>query len=115
MYVDDILVKRHASGNHVDNLKKISTTLCQYWMNLNPAKCAFRVTSMKFLEFMVSHLDIEVNHKKTRAMREMNLSRSIKEVQHVTSKGAILNKYVSRSFKQCLSFFKTLKWPMEFL
>jgi hypothetical protein len=40
-------------------------------MKLNPAKCAFSVSSGKFLGFMVSNRGIEVNPEKVRAMLEM--------------------------------------------
>ena len=54
VYVDDMPVKSKEVEIHLDNLKKTFEILRQYKMRLNPAKCAFRVSSMKFLGFMVS-------------------------------------------------------------
>ena len=54
MYVDDILVKSREELAHLDDLKETFTTLKQYQMKLNPAKCVFGVASGKFLGFMVS-------------------------------------------------------------
>lgn len=64
VYVDDMLVKNHASKSHVDDLAKIFTILRKYQMKLNLAKCIFGVTSGKFLVFMVSHQGIEANSEK---------------------------------------------------
>ena len=54
VYVDDMLVKSREELVHLDDLKEMFTTLKQYQMKLNPAKCVFGVASGKFLGFMVS-------------------------------------------------------------
>ena len=54
VYVDDMLVKSKEEENHLDDLKETFITLRQYNMKLIPTKCAFRVSSGKFLSFMVS-------------------------------------------------------------
>ena len=52
--MDDMLVKSKDEENHLDDLKKTFDPLRQYNMKLNLAKCAFGVSSGKFLGFMVS-------------------------------------------------------------
>ena len=64
VYIDDMLVKSQDEGKHLDNLQETFVTLRQYNMRLNPSKCAFGVSSGKFLGFMVSHRGIEANPKK---------------------------------------------------
>ena len=54
VYMDNMLVKSKEEENYLDNLKEMFGTLRQYNMKLNPAKCAFGVSSGKFLGFMVS-------------------------------------------------------------
>ena len=54
MYMDNMLVKSKEEENYLDNLKEMFGTLRQYNMKLNLAKCAFGVSSGKFLGFMVS-------------------------------------------------------------
>ena len=54
VYVDDMLVKSKEEENHLDDLKETFNTLRKYNMKLNPAKCAFGVSSGKFPGFMVS-------------------------------------------------------------
>ena len=68
VYVDDMLVKSKEEDNHLDNLKETFNTLKQYNMKLNPSKCAFRVSSGKFLKFMVLQRGIEANPEKVRAI-----------------------------------------------
>ena len=64
VYVDDILVKSLNEEEHLDDLQEIFDTLRRFSMKLNPNKCVFRVSSEKFLRFMVSHRGIEANPKK---------------------------------------------------
>ena len=54
VYLDDMLVKSKEEENHLDDLKETFNILRQYSMKLNPSKCAFRVSSGKFIDFMVS-------------------------------------------------------------
>ena len=71
VYVDDMLVKSQDEGKHLDDLQETFNTLKQYNMRLNPNKCAFRVSSWKFLGFMISHKGIEANPDKIQAILNM--------------------------------------------
>ena len=78
-------------------------------MKLNPSKCAFGVSSGKFLGFIVSQRGIEANPEKFRAILEMSSPRTTKEVQSLTGRVAALNRFVSKATNKCLPFFKALK------
>ena len=80
VYVDDMLVKSREEFVHLDDLKETFTTLKQYQMKLNPAKCIFGVTSGKFLGFMVSQRGIEANPEKVQAIINMTSPKTVKEV-----------------------------------
>ena len=80
VYVDNILVKSRIEENHLKDLEETFSTFRSYNMKLNPIKCAFRVTTRKFLGFMVSQRGIEANPNKTRAIVEMASPKNVKEV-----------------------------------
>ena len=82
-------------------------------MKLNPSKCAFGISSGKFLGFMVSHRRIEANPNKIQAILDMKPPRSIKEVQSLTRRVAALNRFVSKAIDKCLPFFKVLRKAFE--
>ena len=109
VYIDDMLVKSKEEEDHLDNLKETFNTLKQYSMKLNPSKCAFWVSSGKFLGFMVSKRGIESNPEKVKAILEMSSPRTTKEVQSLTGRVAALNRFISKATEKCLPFFKTLK------
>ncbi|XP_019261288.1 PREDICTED: uncharacterized protein LOC109239215 [Nicotiana attenuata] len=53
VYIDDMSVKSKRKDDHIDYLKKAFDILRRYGMKLNPEKCAFDVTSGKFLCFLM--------------------------------------------------------------
>ena len=66
-----MLMKSQDEGIHLDNLQETFDTLQKYNMKLNPSKYAFRVSSGKFLGFMVSHRGIEANLNKIQVILDM--------------------------------------------
>ena len=84
-------------------------------MKLNPSKCAFGVSSGKFLGFMVSQRGIEANPNKIQAILNMEPPRSVKEVQSLIGRVAPLNRFVSKATDKCLPFFKVLKKAFEWM
>ena len=113
VYVDDMLVKSRREEDHLEDLWETFDTLRSYNIKLNPGKCAFGVTTGKFLGFMVSQRGIEANLDKIRAIMEMAPLRNMKEVQSLNRKIAALNRFVSRVTDKCLPFFRTLKKSFE--
>ena len=107
-----MLVKSRREEDHLEDLRETFNTLRSYNMKLNPRKCAFRVTTGKFLGFMVSQKGIEANPDKIRAIMEMAPPRNV-EVQSLNGKIAALNRFVSRATDKCLPFFHTLKKSFE--
>ena len=53
-YIDNLLVKSMERFDHTKHLQEAFELLRRYNMKLNPLKCAFRVSSGKFLGFMVT-------------------------------------------------------------
>ena len=82
-------------------------------MKLNPNKCAFGVSSGKFLGFMVSQRGIEANPDKIQAILDMEPPKNIKEVQSLTGRVAALNRFVFKATDKRLPFFKILRKAFE--
>jgi hypothetical protein len=113
VYVDDMLIKSAESVAHVNDLREAFEQLKLYGMKLNPAKCAFGVSSGKFLGYMVSSRGIEANPEKIQAVLEMQSPKSTKQLQQLTGRLAALNRFISRSTDKCLPFFKILRKAFE--
>lgn len=70
--------------------------------------------SGKFLRFMVSHRGIKSNPEKIQAIRQMDTLKMVREVQWLTGRVIVLNRFISRSVEQGLPFFYILKNPKDF-
>lgn len=71
VYVNDILDKSQNREDHADDLSQIFKVLRKYNIKLNSEKCTSRVTSGKFLGFMMTSQGIKINPKKIKALLEM--------------------------------------------
>ncbi|CAL9026207.1 unnamed protein product, partial [Prunus brigantina] len=109
VYVDDMLVKSRTANDHLRNLSLMFGKLKQYNMRLNTSKCAFGVASGKFLGFMISQRGIEANPEKIRAIIDMRVPKTKKEVQSLTGRVAALARFISKATDRCAPFFKALK------
>ena len=78
-------------------------------MKLNTAKCAFGVSTRKFLGFIVNHRGIGANPEKIKAVLDMPPTSGIKEVQRLTRRIAAFSRFVSRESDKCQPFFQVLK------
>ena len=108
-----MLVKSLDEKKHLDDLQETFNTLRWYNIKLNPSKCAFEVSSGKFLGFLVSQRGTKVNPDKIQAILNMGPPRNVKEVQSFTGWVATLNKFISKATDKCLPIFKVLRKVFE--
>ena len=109
VYIDDMLVKSTSDELHIAHLAEAFLILKEYNMKLNLAKCAFGVSTGKFLGFIVNNRGIEANPDKIKVVLDMPSPSSIKEVQRLTGRIAALSRFVSRASDKCQPFFQTMK------
>ena len=114
VYVDDMLAKSARETQHLDDLQETFDTLRRYNMKLNLSKCAFEVSTGKFLGFMASQRGIEVNPNKIQAILSMEPPKNIK-VQSLTRRVATLNRFVSKAIDKCLPFFRVVSKAFEWM
>nr|XP_009388298.1 PREDICTED: uncharacterized protein LOC103975116 [Musa acuminata subsp. malaccensis] len=114
VYVDDMIVKSQEAETHLADLAEAFATLRKFGMRLNPTKCAFGVTSGKFLGFIVHERGIDTNPEKVQAIINMQSPRTIKDLQQLNGRLVALSRFLARSGDRCLPFFKALKNPKNF-
>lgn len=117
VFVDDMLVKSPRANTHLADIMETFNILDHYNMKLNPTKCAFGVSSGKFLGFLISYRGIEANLEKIQAILQLKPRGTKREVQRLIGKVISLSQFISRSTDKCLPFFATLrsnfKWNSE--
>ena len=68
IYVDDMMVKSKVVSEHLGDLSSTFNILRKHKLCLNASKCSFGVESVKFLRYMVTHKEIEVNLTRSRPL-----------------------------------------------
>ncbi|KAL0381152.1 UNVERIFIED_CONTAM: Transposon Tf2-12 polyprotein [Sesamum angustifolium] len=100
-YVDDLVVKSKKRENHFHDLRKVFERLRRYQLKINPSKCAFGVTSGKFLGFIVRQRGIEIEQAKIDAILRMPEPRNIHELISLQGKLAYLRSFISNLAGRC--------------
>ena len=54
-YIDDMVVKSKAVGDHLTDLTETFKTLRKHRLKLNTSKCSFGISLGKFLGYLVTH------------------------------------------------------------
>ena len=78
-------------------------------LRLNPTKCIFGVTSGKLLGFIVSKRGIEVDPAKIKAIVDMPVSTTQKEVRGFLGRLNYISRFISQLTATCEPIFKLLK------
>ena len=91
VYIDNMVVKSKLESEQINDLGNIFEILRRHKRQLNASKCSFGVGSGKFLGYMVTHCEIEVNPNQIKAINNLQPPRNPKEVQKLTRMTAALN------------------------
>ena len=96
VYVDDMIVKSRDKAYHLAALKIFFERIRQFRLRLNPKKCTFEVTSGKLLGCMVSEQGIEVDLDKIRAILDMPVPRTEREVRGFLGRLQYISRFIAR-------------------
>ena len=91
------------------HLNKFFDCLRHYNLKLNPAKCAFGFPAGKLLGFLVSGRGIEIDPSKTKAIQELPLPKTRKEVMSFLGRLNYISRFIAKSIVVCEPIFKLLK------
>jgi hypothetical protein len=61
VYIDDVIVKSDSMDGHLADVHLALERMPWYGLKMNPLKCAFGVSTDKFLGFIIHALGIEID------------------------------------------------------
>ncbi|PKI49916.1 hypothetical protein CRG98_029700 [Punica granatum] len=108
VYVDDMIAKSKEGEDHLVNLKRLFDRLRKYKLQLNPTKCTFGVKSGKLLGFVVSEKGIEVNPDKIKAIMELPLPSTVREVRSFLGWLNYITRFIANLTDKCQPLFRLL-------
>ena len=113
-YMDDIVVKSKRREEHFYVLKKVFERCRAFKLRVNPLKCVFRVSSRKFLGFLVHSSGIDVDPAKATAIVTMRPPVTVKELKSFLGKVSYIWRFVPELASITSAFIKLLKKGQSF-
>ncbi|KAG9450555.1 hypothetical protein H6P81_010520 [Aristolochia fimbriata] len=113
-YVDDLVVKTKEQSDHLLDLRAVFERLWRFQLKMNPLKCAFGVTSGKFLGFIVHHQGIEIDQSKIDAIQKMPEPRNISKLKSFQGHLAYIRRFISNLAGRCQPFSHLMKKDTPF-
>uniref|UniRef100_A0A2N9ER61 RNA-directed DNA polymerase n=1 Tax=Fagus sylvatica TaxID=28930 RepID=A0A2N9ER61_FAGSY len=118
-YVDDIVVKSKTREDHFGILKKVFKRCRLYKLKMNPLKCAFEVSTGKFLGFLVHQCGIDVDPVRASAIATMKPPTTHKELKSFLGKLSYIRRFIPGLVAVTSAFAPLLKkgapfhWSIE--
>uniref|UniRef100_A0A2N9G339 Integrase catalytic domain-containing protein n=1 Tax=Fagus sylvatica TaxID=28930 RepID=A0A2N9G339_FAGSY len=118
-YVDDIVVKSKKREDHLAVLRKVFERCHVYKLKMNPLKCAFGVSTSKFLGFLVHQCGIDVDLTRASAIATMKPPTTHKELKSFLGKLSYIRRFipglatVTSTFAPLLKKGVPFSWSLE--
>ena len=113
-YVDDIVVKSRKREEHFRVLKRVFERCRAFKLRMNPLKCAFVVSSGKFLGFLVHSRGVNVDPAKATAIATMRPPATVKELKSFLGKVSYIRRFIPGLASITSAFTKLLKKGQSF-
>ena len=113
-YVNDIMVKSKTRARHLQILEQVFERCRKYKLRMNPMKCAFEVSTRKFLGFLVHHRGISVDPTKVTAITTMKRPTTVKELKSFRGRVSYIRRFVLGLALVTSNLSKLLKMGTEF-
>lgn len=108
-YINDMVVKRKLPQDHFSNLRETFKMLRHYGMKFNPTKCALKVSSGKFLGYIVINRGIKPNPGKLEAILQTDKPETKKDIQVLIGHIATLSRFISQLIDRYKPFFHAFR------
>jgi hypothetical protein len=86
VYIDNVVVKSVGFKEHTTDLKLSLERMKKYGLWMNPLKCTFRVTTGRFLGFIVHEHNIQIDPKKIESIGKIGEPVCKKDIQKLLGK-----------------------------
>ena len=108
-YVDDIVVKSRRREEHFHVMRKVFERCRTFKLRMNPLKCAFGVSSGKFLGFLVHSRGIDVDLAKAMAIATMKSLATVNELKSFLGKVSYIRRFIPGLASFTSAFTKLLR------
>jgi site-specific recombinase XerC len=86
VYIDDVVVKSDSMDDHLADLRLALERMRRYGLKMNPLKCAFSVSTGKFLGFIIHEHGIEIDPTKIESINKVQPPQCKNDMQKIIGK-----------------------------
>lgn len=105
---DDMIMKSLKEHDHLEHFRQAFSVLRRHAMKLNPAKCSFGITSVKFLGYLVTKRRIKADPRQIKSMENIQSSKFVKDFHKLIGRLTALNRFISKYLDKSHQFFNML-------
>jgi hypothetical protein len=113
VYIDDVVVKSVGFKEHMTDLKLSLERMKRYGLWMNPLKCAFGVTSGRFLWCIVHENGIQIDLKKIESIGKIGEPVCKKDVQKFLGKINYMRHFISNLARRVESLLPFVRLKHE--
>lgn len=114
VYVDDILVFSKTFEEHLTHLEQIFSRLRDSKLKLNPDKCDFGKSQIKYLGFILSANGVDVDKDRVKAVSEYPIPKTEKEIRSFLGMANYYRKFIPNYSKLASPLTYLLKKDVKF-
>jgi hypothetical protein len=113
-YLDDIIVFSSSWSEHLEHLRYVLQQLESAGLTVNPSKCQFGKTTIKYLGFVVSPEGVQIDREKISAILDFPKPRNIKEIRRFLGMCGFYRHFIDNYSKIVEPLTKLLKKSNNF-
>jgi len=96
-YIDDILVASKSEEEHLEHLRILFNRLQEYGVVINPSKCIFGQSKIKFLGYLVTPNGTQPLSTKIEALQHFPLPKTAKELRRFLGMLSFYRRFIPKA------------------
>ena len=113
--VDDIAVKSRSKDNQHNDLRMVFDIMRAHQLKMKPTKSFLRVSSNKFLGFIVTSKRIHLDPDKVETVQNMQPPKTLKELRGLQGRLAYILRFIINLSGRCQPFTQLMKKGVSFM
>ena len=108
-------IKSRDKNNHLHDLRTMFDLMRVHQLKMNLTKSFFRVSSGKFLGFIVTSKGIHLDSCKIKAIQDMQPPKNLKELQGLQGRLAYIRRFIANLAGGCQPLMRLMKKGISFV
>ena len=95
IYLDDVIIYSRSVEEHFEHLTRVFTKIREARLKLQPTKCSFARTQVRYLGHVISSSGVEPDPEKVRAIKEYPRPSSVSELRRFLGMASYYRRFIA--------------------